>query len=382
MHEATVAPRDDFLNWDKNFWKKWLEYQLSAEDNHPATPRNHEAQLVSHLLNSVCILRLSANWWCVAVPRTWRTSTRAKSNPDRTQPPGWGKLPSLAVTVDQTQEQAMTPEHIGVVITTYNSPLWLAKVLAGYEQQSHRDFTAIIADDGSEAETRAVVDRFRERGILRLKYVWQKDHGFRKCRILNQVIADTTCDYLIFTDGDCIPQPSFVATHRRLAAPGFFLFGGYLKLTLSVSESLTEEEIACGAAFNGEWLLARGQPWSYKFWKLLREPWKQNLLNRITPAAASWNGMNSSTWTKDLLAVNGFNEDTQYGGLDREMGERLWNHGHKSRQIRFSTVCLHLDHARGYAKPEIWAKNRAIRKAVKQNRTTWARNGIVKAAGT
>ena len=272
----------------------------------------------------------------------------------------------------------MPPEHIGVVITTYNSPLWLAKVLAGYEQQSHRDFTAIIADDGSGDETRAVVDRFRERGILRLEHVWQEDQGFRKCRILNRAIANTACDYLIFTDGDCIPEPNLVATHRRLAAPGYFLSGGYIKLTLPVSESLTEEEIASGIIFDRDWLIARGQPRSHKLWKLLRQPWKQNLLNRMTPAAASWNGMNSSTWTRDLVAVNGFNEDMQYGGLDRELGERLWNYGHKSRQIRFSTVCLHLDHGRGYARPEIWAKNRAIRKAVKRDRSWWASNGIVK----
>lgn len=274
----------------------------------------------------------------------------------------------------------MPPEHIGVVITTYNSPRWLANVLLGYEQQSQRDFTVIVADDGSGDETRAVISRFRERGILRLEHVWQEDEGFRKCRILNQAIASTSCDYLVFTDGDCIPQPNLLATHQRLAKPGYFLSGGYIKLTLPVSESLTEEDISSGVIFDRDWLIARGQPRSHKLWKLLREPWKQNLLNRMTPAAASWNGMNSSTWTRDLIAVNGFNEDMQYGGLDRELGERLWNYGHRSRQIRFSTVCLHLDHARGYAKPEIWAKNRAIRKAVKQNRSWWASNGIVKSA--
>ncbi len=274
----------------------------------------------------------------------------------------------------------MPPEHIGVVITTFNSPLWLEKVLTGYEQQSFRDFTAIIADDGSGDETRALIDRFRERGILRLEHVWQEDQGFRKCRILNQAIASTNCDYLIFTDGDCIPRPNLVATHRRLAAPGYFLSGGYIKLTLPVSESLTEADIASGVIFDYDWLVARGQPGSHKLWKLLTTPWKQYLLNRITPTAASWNGMNSSTWTQDLVAVNGFNEDMYYGGLDRELGERLWNYGHKSRQIRFSTVCLHLDHVRGYARPEIWARNMAIRKAVKQNRSWWTDNGILKTA--
>lgn len=274
----------------------------------------------------------------------------------------------------------MTPEHIGVVITTYNSPLWLAKVLTGYEQQIGDDFSTIIADDGSDETTREVVEAFRARGKLRIEHVWQEDQGFRKCRILNRAIARTSCDYLVFTDGDCIPEPGLIETHRQLAAPGRFLSGGYIKLTMAVSEKITEQDIRSGRAFERDWLLAQGQPRSHKLWKLLREPWKKHLLNTLTPAAASWNGMNSSTWTRDLVAVNGFNEDMQYGGLDRELGERLWNYGHQSKQIRFSTVCLHLDHARGYAKPEIWERNRRIRKAVKQQRSWWAANGIVKSA--
>ncbi|ARM85491.1 MULTISPECIES: glycosyltransferase family 2 protein [Marinobacter] len=272
----------------------------------------------------------------------------------------------------------MSPERIGVVITTYNSPLWLSKVLTGYENQSQPDFRVIIADDGSTNETRDLIDRFRERGILQIDHVWHEDDGFRKCQILNKAIRETDCDYLIFTDGDCIPEPDFIATHQRLAEPGVFLSGGYIKLTMPVSEAISDDDIRSGVIFDPQWLVSKGQPKNHKLWKLSSSSLKKTFLNAITPAAASWNGMNSSTWTKDLIAVNGFNEDMQYGGLDRELGERLWNFGHKSRQIRYSTVCLHLDHARGYSKPEIWAKNRAIRKAVKDNRTFWAENGIEK----
>lgn len=271
-----------------------------------------------------------------------------------------------------------SPESIGVVITTYNSPVWLAKVLTGYESQSDLRFRVIIADDGSTDETRQLIDRFREHGTLEIDHVWHEDNGFRKCQILNKAIRETSCDYLIFTDGDCIPEPDFVATHRRLAAPGYFLSGGYIKLTMPVSEKISGHDIRSGAIFSPEWLIANGQPKSHKLWKLSSSRAFRKLLNTVTPAAASWNGMNSSTWTRDLLAVNGFNEDMQYGGLDRELGERLWNYGHKSKQIRYSTVCLHLDHARGYSKPEIWARNRAIRKAVKEQKISWAKNGIRK----
>lgn len=270
----------------------------------------------------------------------------------------------------------MSPTSIGVVITTYNSPLWLSKVLTGYECQTFKQFRVIIADDGSTDETRKLVESFKERGQLAIDHVWHEDDGFRKCQILNKAIRETSCDYLIFTDGDCIPKPDFVKTHHDLAKPGYFLSGGYIKLTMPVSEKISENDIRSGEIFQPQWLVKNGQPKNHKLWKLSPSRSFRNFMNRITPAAASWNGMNSSTWTKDIIAVNGFNEDMQYGGLDRELGERLWNYGHKSQQIRYSTVCLHLDHARGYAKPEIWAKNRAIRKAVKSDRTFWAVNGI------
>lgn len=268
------------------------------------------------------------------------------------------------------------PQRMGVVITTYNAPRWLEHVLTGYEQQSDPDFTVIVADDGSGPETTAVIQAFQQRQKLNLQHVWHEDRGFRKCTILNKAIAQTECDYLIFTDGDCIPRADFIAVHRAMARPGYFLSGGYIKLTMPVSEAIAAADIEQGRIFNAHWLTRHGQPRTHKLWKLTRSPIKRRLLNALTPTRPTWNGMNSSTWTADLIAVNGFNEDMQYGGLDRELGERLWNRGLKSRQIRYSAVCLHLDHARGYAKPEIWAKNNAIRAEVRRSGKSWTEHGI------
>ncbi|WLD59451.1 glycosyltransferase family 2 protein [Salinispirillum sp. LH 10-3-1] len=270
------------------------------------------------------------------------------------------------------------PAKIGVVITTYNSPLWLEHVLTGYENQTDAAFTTIVADDGSGADTLAVIEKFQQRGRIHIQHVWHEDQGFRKCTILNKAIAETDCDYLIFTDGDCIPRNDFIAVHRAMAEPGVFLSGGYIKLTMPVSEVIAESDIAEGKIFNSDWLVQHGQPRNHKLWKLTSRPLVRRLMNAITPTKATWNGMNSSTWTADIIEANGFNEDMQYGGLDRELGERLWNKGMKSKQIRYSAVCLHLDHPRGYAKPEIWAKNNAIRAEVKKTGRIRAQNGIVK----
>lgn len=272
----------------------------------------------------------------------------------------------------------MTPQKMGVVITTYNQPKWLKKVLFGYESQSEKHFTVIIADDGSGQETREVIEQFQARGKLNIQHIWHPDNGFQKCQILNKAIAQSDCDYLIFTDGDCIPEPDFVLIHHSLAKPGHFLSGGYIKLTTPVSEKITETDIATGIIFNITWLKKMGQPASHKLWKLLKNKTIKAVLNALTPTKATWNGMNSSTWRDAILACNGFNEDMQYGGLDRELGERLMNYGIKGKQVRYSVNCLHLDHPRAYDNPETWKKNYTIRQEVKRTGRHWVENGIIK----
>ena len=117
---------------------------------------------------------------------------------------------------------------------------------------------------------------------------------------------------------------------------------------------------------------------SFKNNKLTSKGLISKILNILTPTNASWNGHNASGWKKDIMAVNGFDERMQYGGQDRELGERLFNLGIKSKQIRYSAVCIHLDHKRGYKTPETMAKNQAIRKHTRDSKTPWTPYGIIK----
>ena len=71
----------------------------------------------------------------------------------------------------------------------------------------------------------------------------------------------------------------------------------------------------------------------------------------------------------------------QYGGQDRELGERLINKGIRGKQIRYSAVCIHLEHKRGYKTNESIQKNKNIRKETKALKKTWTDFGIVKAKG-
>jgi len=242
--------------------------------------------------------------------------------------------------------------------------------------QSDMDFELIIADDGSTDKTKDLITKYQAQGVLKINHVWHPDDGFQKTIILNKAISTTDCDYLIFTDGDCIPRFDFIETHKKHAQKGYYCSAGYYKLTMPVSELLTKDDITSRNAFDYEWLTQQGQTKSLKSLKLTCK--YPSIFNKLTPARATWNGANSSAYKEDIVSVNGFDERMQYGGLDVEMGERMLNKGIKSKQLRYSTVCIHLDHARGYSSPETWEKNKKIRENVKANKLAWTEFGISK----
>lgn len=265
---------------------------------------------------------------------------------------------------------------LSVIMTTYNSPEWLEKVLWGYSVQSLRDFEIIIGDDGSTGETREVIDRIRAQTGMAIKHVWQEDKGFRKCRILNKSILQVESEYVVFTDGDCIPRKDFLEIHAAEAETGRYLSGGYHKLPMSTSKAITKEDILSGRCFDLKWLKANGLPSSYKNSKLTATPLKAKLFNSLTPTACNFKGSNGSAWLKDILAVNGFDERMPWGGLDREFGVRLINSGIKPKHVRYNAIVIHLDHKRGYKDPELVAANKALRVNSEKQRLTRTTHGI------
>ena len=265
---------------------------------------------------------------------------------------------------------------ISVIMSTYNSVQWLEKVLWGFSIQTTTDFEIIIADDGSKAETKEKIEALKKIISIPIIHVWHEDHGFQKSKILNKAIIASTGDYLIFTDGDCIPRNDFVATHLKYSQKGYFLSGGYFKLPMKISESITKEDIFNQHCFDVNWLKKQELKLSYKAIKFKTYGIFASFLNFITPTKPSWNGHNASGWKSDLVAINGFNQEMQYGGQDRELGERLLNNGVKSKQIRYSAICVHLDHKRGYVNEETWKKNYDIRDNTRKNKVIKTPIGI------
>src|SRR5205807_3289192 len=95
----------------------------------------------------------------------------------------------------------------------------------GLSRQSDRGFEVIVADDGSGPATAAAIAHWNGRIGVPLSHARHAPSGFRAAEIRNRAIAASNGNYCIFLDGDCIPRADFVAQHRRLAEPGWFVAG-------------------------------------------------------------------------------------------------------------------------------------------------------------
>jgi glycosyltransferase involved in cell wall biosynthesis len=272
--------------------------------------------------------------------------------------------------------------RLSVIVSTYNSPAHLRCTLWSLECQTFRDFEVLIADDGSGAETAAVIEEVRSAGLLRLQHIWHPDRGFRKNTVLNLAVQASQYEYLVFLDGDCLVRRDLLATHHAQARPHQMLSGGsQIDLPRHVHDALTREVIARGLPFDRRWLAGQqvslSKSWfSDKYFRLVCRPQWASWLDLLLPRAAGFVGCNSSAWKQDILRVNGFDEDIAYGVDDKDLGVRLINAGVASRRLKYALVYLHLEHERSYAHAETIQRNKILVRQRRRQRVTWIDSGL------
>jgi glycosyltransferase involved in cell wall biosynthesis len=265
---------------------------------------------------------------------------------------------------------------VSVILSTYNKVEWLEKALWGYTQQDFRDFELVIADDGSTEETRNLILGFARESDFPIRQIWHPDEGYRRSIILNAAVLASKGDYLVFSDGDCIPRRDFVRTHLEMAEPGRFLSGGSVYLSLEVSKGITADDVVSGRVADAGWLRGKGEKLGRHRLRLVPRDWRAALLDHVTTTNPTWNLNNSSTWREWIFAANGMEAEMEYGGADRALGSRLENLGLRGKRTRFRAVLLHLDHDRPYKTRESIEKNKGIRGRIVRNGETRARDGL------
>ena len=146
------------------------------------------------------------------------------------------------------------PDLISVILTTYDREDALDAALSALSRQNDRGFEVVVADDGSGPATAALVERWRPRLGVALCHVWQPERGFRAAEIRNRALLAARGDYCVFLDGDCIAPTDFVATHRKLAEPGWFVTGNRVLLAPALTAAVLREGLQPETWSLSQWL--------------------------------------------------------------------------------------------------------------------------------
>jgi glycosyltransferase involved in cell wall biosynthesis len=251
---------------------------------------------------------------------------------------------------------------VSIIVTTYNRPDALHKVLAALARQTQMPLEVLVADDGSGEATRQCVHAWQVRASFPVKHVWHVDEGFRAAAIRNRAAAQAHGELLIFLDGDCIPLPDFVARHTGLSEVGRFVTGNRVLLSAALTQRLVSSEEDPSHWTLVQWLVARLRAQVNRLLPMLRLPngaWRDRV-------QTEWRGArscNMAVWRSDFVQVNGFDESyAGWGHEDADLATRLIRTGVLRKDGRYALPVLHLWHPEH--KRDLEAANRARLQAV------------------
>jgi len=258
---------------------------------------------------------------------------------------------------------------LSIIITTYNRPNELGKVLESLCGQTRPADEVIVADDGSGEDTKKLVDGFVNSFPGKLLHVRHEDRGFRAAEIRNKAILQSTGDYIVSLDGDCIPEKHFAEDHLRLAETGFFFQGKRVLVGKKLSESFCRDFadsrlLLLKAIFTGK---------ISNFHHTLRLPF---FPSRRSTSMSGIKSCNMGFFRKDIFAVNGFNQDfVGWGREDSELVVRFYKYGLKRKEHPFLAICFHLWHEENDRK-NLPLNDERLRKALESN-DYFCANGLV-----
>ncbi len=249
--------------------------------------------------------------------------------------------------------------RVALIISTYDQPAQLAKALRGVALQSRWPDEVFITDDGSGDETRQVIDQFRREARRPVHHVWHPHEGFRKVILLNKAVAAATSEYLVFTDGDCVPHPKFIADHERLAEQGFWVQGR----RCYVKEPFVPQ-FEPGQTRIWQWMLAGRIGGAAKG---IRLPVPLIFRNKKQRGII---GCNMAFWREDVVAVNGFDEAYLGRGIgpDSDLGTRVYNLGRPRKFVYSHAIVYHLDHP-VMPRDNLEAKRRWLEETIRNGKT-------------
>ena len=228
--------------------------------------------------------------------------------------------------------------NCSLIVCTYNWPEALRLVLSSATFQSIPPNEIIIADDGSDESTVKVIEEFAKKTSIPIIHSWQKDDGCRISHSRNRAIAKSNFEYIIMIDGDTVLHRDFVKDHKRFAKKNVYIQGSRVLLQPRLTNNILHSK-----EFKKPIFYLKDSKNKINMFRMPILTWvmsffKSQNIRRIR-------GCNYSLFKKDIIKVNGFNEEiTTWGREDSEFAQRLFNIGLKKQYLKFSGIQYHLFH--------------------------------------
>lgn len=261
-----------------------------------------------------------------------------------------------------------------VVISYYKNIANLEVLLLALKNQSSKNtFEVIISEDDDAIETKNFISQQQALLPFPLIHLSQSDEGFRKCRALNRAIEAASSDFILFLDGDCIPHRHFIKEYLLAKLPGRILYGRRVMLSDRISKDIFQHKKFAGLSILNLLLKGCKRVEEGLYMPFLPQFLKQKSNGRLL-------GCNMGILKKDLLSINGFDEDYTFagGGEDSDIEWRLEALKNLTfYSMKFRAIVYHLYHVDRFTPAMELKNNVVLAKKINQNNFVCI-NGIQK----
>jgi glycosyltransferase involved in cell wall biosynthesis len=259
---------------------------------------------------------------------------------------------------------------ISLIISFYKRLDFLELILQSIEKQSYKNFEVIIAEDSDDQATAQFVEKARLMYNYSIQHVIQEDAGFRKTRILNKAVIAARGEKLVFIDGDCILHRHFLKEYNKALTDRYFCYGRRVFCSNKHTDILLKSKTIkkCNTLqifFYGGRCIREG----------LYLPFKISISKQYRRIL----GCNWGILKKNILKVNGFDEDYNRAGVgeDFDIDWRLKKIGFRVRSMKGRAVVFHLHHESNYSQADTeYVENLMAEKKITGN--SFCTNGINK----
>ena len=261
---------------------------------------------------------------------------------------------------------------VSLIISYYKNFDNLKLILKALNNQSTKDFEAIISEDDNIEETKKFVEENKSKYNFSLIHVSQKeDLGFRKNMMLNKSIKISKGEILVFIDGDCIPHRNFIKAYIDNIEDNTMLKGRRVMLSKKISRELLN-------TFDVSLLSLKKILFSES--KKKKEMFYNPYFSLIVSMKNK--GLLGCNWgiTKECITkVNGFDEDYVRAavGEDTDIEWRLKSIGVKSKSVKNKAIVYHIYHKRSYSQSEVNINRELLTNKLKAN-VYFCKNGLKK----